>query len=81
MLSPPRREADRADDGFAEEGFVSSVGGAAAAAAVGSEDSDWSAVAREVRFWFVGMRLDCVKGLRVSFSLAARMRESHPLDV
>ena len=80
MLSPPRREADRADDGFAEEGFASSVGGAAAAA-VGSEDSDWSAVAREVRFWFVGMRLDCVKGLRVSFSLAARMRESHPLDV
>ena len=70
MLSPPRREEERADDGFAEEGFVSSVGGGAAAV-VGSEDSGWSAVAREVRFWFVGMRLDCVKGLRVSFSLAA----------
>ena len=80
MLSPPRREEDRAGDGFAEEGFASSVGGAAAAAVV-SEDSDGSAVAREVRFWFVGMRLDCVKGLKVSFSLAARMRESHPLDV
>ncbi len=70
MLSvlPSRRDADRAWAGFAEDVFVSSAGVAAVAVVVVvvvvavSADADRSVDAREVRFWFVGMRLDCAKG-------------------
>ena len=59
-ILPPRFEESRAEAGFPDGGLVSSV--AVAAGAVASEDSDWSVDAREVRFWFVGMRLDRAKG-------------------
>ncbi len=57
---PPRLEGGRAGAGFPEEGLVSSA--AVAVVTIASEDPDWSVDAREVRFWFVGMRLNRAKG-------------------
>ena len=65
MLSvlPPCREEDRGAPGFVEEGFVSSAAVAVVAvASVESVESDRSVDGRGVRFWFVGMRLDCARG-------------------
>ena len=65
---PPRLEEGRAEAGFPEEGWDSwvswdsSVAVAAVTVAVASSDPDRSVGAREVRFWFVGMRLDRAKG-------------------
>ena len=73
---PPRLDG-RAEAGFPEEGLVSSVavavvvpaavsvavsGAVSVSGAVASDDPDRSVDAREVRFWFVGMRLDRAKG-------------------
>ena len=75
---PPRLEEGRAEAGFPEEGWGSSVAVAAVTVAWASSDTDRSAGAGEVRFSFVGMRLDRAKVLRVSISLAARMRKTLP---
>lgn len=59
---PPRFEEGRPEAGFPEEGWASSVAVAAVTVVVASSEPDRSAGAREVRFWFVGMRLDRAKG-------------------
>ena len=59
---PPRLEEGRAEAGFPEEGSDSSVTVAVVTVVVASSEPDRPAGAREVRFWFVGMRLDRAKG-------------------